>query len=105
MAIIVIIDFLKFDFVKINLKKHNLAKLHNFSSPKLKIKGRWGRRAPALGDFWKNILHFRHISAKIQLKNLKQHFDWEGGLGPLATPLHRRPHGKFKTWLVITFIY
>jgi len=21
-------------------------------------------------------MHFRHISAKIQLKNLKQHFDW-----------------------------
>jgi len=30
-------------------------------------------------------MHFRHISAKIQLqpKNLKQHFDWGGGaLGP-----------------------
>jgi len=24
-------------------------------------------------------MHFRHISAKIQLKNLKQHFDWGGG--------------------------
>jgi len=23
-------------------------------------------------------MYFRHISAKIQLKNLKQHFDWEG---------------------------
>jgi len=25
-------------------------------------------------------MHFRHISNKIQLKNLKQHFDW-GALG------------------------
>jgi len=30
-------------------------------------------------------MHFRHISAKIQLKNLKQHFDW-GAPGPLPTP-------------------
>jgi len=28
-------------------------------------------------------MHFRHISAKIQLKNFKQHFDW-GDLGPLG---------------------
>jgi len=29
-------------------------------------------------------MHFKHISAKIQLKNLKQHFDWgsPGSLGP-----------------------
>jgi len=26
-------------------------------------------------------MHFRHISAKIQPKNQKQHIDWEG-LGP-----------------------
>jgi len=39
----VIIDFFKFDFVIFSLKNHNLAKLRNFSSPKLKIKG--------LGDF------------------------------------------------------
>jgi len=37
-------------------------------------------------------MHFRHILAKIQLKNLKQHFDWgdrgsPGSLSPLATPL------------------
>jgi len=30
-------------------------------------------------------MHFKHISAKIQLKNLKQHFDW--GSGPLSRPL------------------
>jgi len=24
-------------------------------------------------------MHFKHISAKIQPKNLKQHFDWGGG--------------------------
>jgi len=27
-------------------------------------------------------MHFRHISAKIQPKNLKQHFDWGEGAGP-----------------------
>jgi len=31
---------LKFDFVIISLKKHNLAKLRNFKSPILKVK--WG---------------------------------------------------------------
>jgi len=30
-------------------------------------------------------MYFKHVSAKIQPKNLKQHFDWEGA-GPLATP-------------------
>jgi len=32
-------------------------------------------------------MHFRHISAKIQSKNLKQDFDWGGTMDPLATPL------------------
>jgi len=27
-------------------------------------------------------MYFRYISAKIQPKNLKQHFDWEGGRAP-----------------------
>jgi len=27
-------------------------------------------------------MHFRHISAKIQLKNLKQHFDWGASWAP-----------------------
>jgi len=49
----VIIDFLKFDFVKMSLKNHNFAKLRNFSSPKLKIKGRLGRRAPSAWRFMK----------------------------------------------------
>jgi len=35
----VITDFLKFDFVTISLKNHNLVKSHNFRSPLLKIKG------------------------------------------------------------------
>jgi len=35
------------------VKNHNLAKLRNFSSPKLKIKGRWGRRAPNARRFLK----------------------------------------------------
>jgi len=35
-------------------------------------------------------MHFRHISAKIQLKNLKQRFDWgKAPWPPLATPLDR----------------
>jgi len=49
----------------------------------LKIKE--GGEPPALGDFLKfvtKIMHFMHISAKIQLKNLKQHFDWGEGGGP-----------------------
>jgi len=28
-------------------------------------------------------MHFMHISDKIQLKNLKQHFDWGVALPPL----------------------
>jgi len=47
---------------------------------KSKIKGRRGRRAPALGDFWRfvtKVMYFRHISAKIQPKNLKQAFRLE----------------------------
>jgi len=31
-------------------------------------------------------MHFRHISAKIQPKNLKQYFDWEGGRAPWLRP-------------------
>jgi len=31
-------------------------------------------------------MHFSHISAKIQLKNLKQHFDW-GSWAPLGYAL------------------
>jgi len=48
--------------------------INEYLNLKLKIKGRWGRRAPASGDFWKfvtKILHFKHISAKIWPKNLK----------------------------------
>jgi len=36
-------------------------------------------------------MYFRHISANIHPKNLKQHFDWGAGSpGPpsLPTPLH-----------------
>jgi len=35
----VILIFLKFDFVMISLKHHNLAKSYNFRSPKSKVKG------------------------------------------------------------------
>jgi len=50
------------------LKKHNLATSRSFRSPKSKIKRRWRRIAPALGDFWKfvtKIMHFRHISTSV----------------------------------------
>jgi len=43
--------FLNYDCVIISLKNHNLAKSRNSKSPKSKIKGRLGRRSPALGDF------------------------------------------------------
>jgi len=49
-----------------------------------------GGEHSAFCDFWKfvsEIMHFRHISAKIQPKNLKEHFDWGGPAHPLATPL------------------
>jgi len=62
----IITDCFKFDFVTISLKNHNLVKSPNFRSPILKI---------------------RHISAKIQPKNLKQHFDWGASDPPLATGL------------------
>jgi len=35
-------------------------------------------------------MHFRHISAKIQSKNLKQHFDWGEG-GPPGPTTWLRP--------------
>jgi len=47
------------------------------------------REPPALGDFWKfvtKLMHFRHIVAKIQSKNLKQHFDWGGEAGTPGPP-------------------
>jgi len=37
-----------------------------------------GEELPALGNFKKfvtKIVHFRHVSAKIESKNLKIHFD------------------------------
>jgi len=80
----VIIDFLKFDFVIISLKKHNLAKLRNISSSKLKIKG---RRALSAWRFLKICYLSNAVKAHLsQLKNLK-HFDL-GSRAPLATPLN-----------------
>jgi len=35
-------------------------------------------------------MHFKHTSAKIQSKNLIQHFDWEGGGLPVP-PSWLRP--------------
>jgi len=77
---------LEFDFVIISLKKHNLATLRNFGSPKSEIKGRWGGEPPALGDFKKfvtKIMHFRHISVKNLAPKLKTTFRLGGSL---ATP-------------------
>jgi len=48
--------FFKFKFVIISFKNYNLAKSRNFRSPKSKVKGRWGWRAPALSDFWKFVI-------------------------------------------------
>jgi len=62
--------FFKFDFVKISLKKHNLAWLRNFWSQYRRLRDAEGRKT----SFWKfvtKIIHFWHISAKIQSKNLK----------------------------------
>jgi len=56
----------------ISLKSHILAKSRNFRSQKSKVKECW--RTLSLGNFRKfvaKITHFRHISAKIQPKNLK----------------------------------
>jgi len=88
----VITNFLKFDLVIISLKNHNLAKSRNFRSPILKIKQLWERKS-RLVKFVTKIMHFSHISAKIQHKNQKQHVDW-GGRGAeqaIWTPLWLRP--------------
>jgi len=77
----VIPDFLKFNFVVISLKKQNLA-THVKGHQNRRLRGAGGGEYAGLGDFWKFVtktMHFRHISAKIQPKNLKQHFDWGRG--------------------------
>jgi len=54
-----------------------------------RLRGAGGGKPPALGDFWKfvtKIMHFRHISAKFQAKNLKHHFDW-GARPPAGAPI------------------
>jgi len=44
-------------------------------------------------------MHFRHISAKIQLKNLKQHFDWGAPwLRPWVFTLRRGAHKARGLW-------
>jgi len=46
-------------------------------------------------------MHFKHISAKIQSKNLTQHFDFFGALSwafPLVTPL------VFKNFFVYSLV-
>jgi len=43
-----------------------------------RLRGAGSGNPPVLGDSWKfvtKIMHFRHVSAKIQPKNLKQDFD------------------------------
>jgi len=41
-------------------------------------------------------MQFRHISAKFQPKNMKQHFDCGGGVGPLGPPWLRPWLGEVK---------
>jgi len=43
----------KWKIIVISLKNHNFTKSRNFRSPKSKIKGRWGRRAPSSWRFLK----------------------------------------------------
>jgi len=64
--------FLKLDFVIISLKNHNLTKLRNFSSPKLKIKGRWGRKALALNNKILCCINKILISVPRMLRNILQ---------------------------------
>jgi len=52
----VITDFLKFDFVTISLKKHNLIKSRYFRSPILKINRRWGAESPQRLAIFENLL-------------------------------------------------
>jgi len=49
-------------------------------------------------------MHFTHISAKIQRKNLK-HFDWRrwGGRSPLTTPLLHAMTTNFSSFTQIYF--
>jgi len=37
------------------LKNRNFSKSHKLRLPKSKERGRWGRRATELGDFWKFV--------------------------------------------------
>jgi len=75
----VITIFLKFDFVIISLKNHNLAKYGTLCHQYWTLRGAGSGELLALGNFRKyttKIVHFRHVLAKILPKNLKQHFDW-----------------------------
>jgi len=64
----VITIFLKFDLVIFSFKNHYLTKSRNFRSSILKVKGRWGRKAPSAWRFLRNNISI-------------------GGAGPLAHPL------------------
>jgi len=52
----VITHFLKFDFVIISLKKHNLGKSRNFRSPKSRVRSFGGVESLALDGFEKLLL-------------------------------------------------
>jgi len=65
--------FFKFDFVIISL--NTIWPNHTTSGHQnQRLRGTGGEEAPALGDFLNfvtKMMHFRHISAKTQHKNLK----------------------------------
>jgi len=87
--------FFKFDFFIISLKIHKLAKSRNFKYQYWRLNG---AGVGALGNFLKFVtktMHFRHVSANIQPKNVKRRFDWgERALWahPLATPFPDTEH-------------
>jgi len=63
--------FFKFDFVIISLKKQTLPCHVTSGHQTQRLRSVVGGEPPTFGDFWKfvtKIMHFRHISAKIQLK-------------------------------------
>jgi len=83
---------------KVKKKKSNLAKSHNFRSPKSKIKGRQRRRALykawiiLVTIFQKLFISVSQIkfsqksetcSLYLVIISARQHFDW-GGPGPLS---------------------
>jgi len=65
--------FFKVRFRHNQLKRHNLAKSRNFRWPTSKFRAAGGAEPPTIVRFWRfvtKVMHFRHILAKVQTKNL-----------------------------------